>query len=151
MAFRSALERIFLQIKKAKSGCWIWTGAKSHGYAVIRMGHGKDGYNLLVHRVMLGFKRGSWKYGDLEPHHKCENPSCVRPSHLKMVSHRENILLGDSIASRNAKKERCDRGHLFTANNTILYERHRNKRISYERICRKCRRITMLKWRETHA
>jgi len=141
------LERIFSRIKKLPNGCWIWTGAKTNGYGVIHI-DGRKGYNLLVHRVMLGFGRRSWTYGGLEPHHKCENTACVRPSHLKMVTHRENLMLSRcSPSAINKRKKRCDRGHLFTASTTTIYRRKRKGWQGDERICRLCRRITDKKWR----
>ena|SRR5215475_1233835 len=143
----SLLERVFSKIKKNTSGCWIWTGAKSHGYGVVRI-DGRKGMNVLVHRLMLGLPARSWKPGDLEPHHKCENPACVRPSHLKMVTHKENMLLSRTPAAHaNAMKRVCIRGHRFTPNNTILYHRIRATNSCMERICRKCRRLTMRQWR----
>lgn len=138
------LERIFSRIKKIPNGCWIWTGAKTEGYGVIRIG-GRNGKNELVHRIMFGL--GPWKRGGPEPHHKCETPACVRPSHLKMVTHRENLMLSKCSSSINARKNQCERGHLFTPDNTILYKRKRRGWEGFERICRKCRRITMKRWR----
>ncbi len=137
------IERILPRIKVQRNGCWIWTGAKSKGYGVLRRGR----KNILVHRLLwvLGNNRKIPKKH--EPHHRCETPSCVRPFHLKMMTHHDHLLISNGAAGLNARKRRCVRGHRFTPDNTILYKRHRTWGVGYERICRACRRKTMKKWR----
>lgn len=128
------LERLLPRIQIQESGCWIWTGAKSHGYGVLRIRR----KNILVHRLMWELGNDRKIPGDLEPHHKCETSDCVRPSHLAIITHKQNILLSDCPAAKNSKKAQCSKGHRFTTENTLMYLRRRGKRTSWERICRAC-------------
>lgn len=47
----------------------------------------------------------------LEIDHLCRNRGCINPHHLEAVTHRENLLRGDTLAARNAAKTVCPRGH----------------------------------------
>ena len=43
-----------------------------------------------------------------EVDHTCNNRKCVNPTHLQLLTHRENVLKGRSPSARAARKERCD-------------------------------------------
>lgn len=69
--------------------CWIWLRATSgFGYGQIARGDGK-----LIHA-----HRAVWilTYGEIPPRfkvlHKCDNPFCVRPTHLFCGTQRDNIV-----------------------------------------------------------
>lgn len=116
------------------SPCWHWKGATDrHGYAKIKW-QGKVQY---AHRVLWENTRAPVPPGyDLD--HLCRHRSCVNPDHLECVTHRENLMRGDTIQSRNAKKTECPRGHPYTDGNT-----RRNGRGSREcKICANLRRRT---------
>lgn len=80
--------------------CWIWLGATS----------GRTGYGqLTLHNQRWLAHRRSWVLaglGDLPPIyegdlcHRCDNPPCVRPSHLFLDTHKANMH--DSIAKGRA-------------------------------------------------
>jgi hypothetical protein len=65
--------------------CWEWNGCKNaRGYGQIR---GKTA-TVHTHRLSLAFVLGR------EPSlvmHICDNPACLRPSHLKESSQKENM------------------------------------------------------------
>jgi len=81
-----AIRRFWSRVEHQKEGCWVWTGAKwRNGYGVLKF-HG---------RKNIGAHRFSWwvHYGDpgsLNVLHKCDNPSCIRPSHLFLGTYADN-------------------------------------------------------------
>ena len=52
--------------------------------------------------------------------HLCRNRKCVNPKHLESVTHRENILRGETIMAENARKTHCWRGHPLSGKNLKL-------------------------------
>lgn len=65
--------------------------------------------------------------------HRCRNRACIEPSHLQLITQRENILSGTSPVARNAAKIGCDRGHVFDETNLAVLP-------NGERRCRACHR-----------
>lgn len=109
--------------------CWNRTGTlNTSGYGVFFV----DGKNRQAHRWVYESFVGPIPDG-FEPDHLCRNRSCVNTAHLEVVTKAENILRGDGLPARNARKTHCDHGHEFTAENTrILASGHRD--------CITCRR-----------
>jgi hypothetical protein len=67
--------------------------------------------------------------------HRCDNPPCVRRSHLFLGRHLENQQ--DKVAKgrhSNSRKTHCKRRHPFTAANTYIDARG-------HRMCRACHRM----------
>ena len=72
----------------ATPGCWEWSGAKvQQGYGLIKR---KDGAQLRAHRVAYELAYGEIPAG-MFVCHRCDNPRCIRPSHLFLGSHDENM------------------------------------------------------------
>jgi hypothetical protein len=68
--------------------CWLWTASKDrHGYGRIKTG----GQVCLAHRVM--WERATGERLDAQSCilHTCDNPACVRPTHLWRGSHQDNM------------------------------------------------------------
>ena len=141
-------ERIWARVQLCliKDGeCLIWPGGKT------RAGYGKYSYRLkghlkghqiqgYVHRLAYEQIRGRIPSG-LEIDHLCRRRDCANPIHLEAVTHRENILRGDTFAARQASQTHCKRGHIFDERNTY--------RSPYgERDCRACNVIAQRERRE---
>jgi hypothetical protein len=67
--------------------CWVWTGCgDKNGYGVMKV----DGVQKRMHRIVWEQSHGPIPPG-MEICHRCDNPSCIRESHLFLGSHAENM------------------------------------------------------------
>ncbi|MEQ2006571.1 MAG: HNH endonuclease [Limisphaerales bacterium] len=67
--------------------CWEWKGTKSHqGYPKIKV----NGRPTLASHVIFFLIWGWWPNRSLGMLHKCNNPGCVNPFHLREGTQREN-------------------------------------------------------------
>ena len=100
--------------------CWEWTGYSTKGYGMFKVTNNKKAKNVSTHRY-------SWEKANetkipkgLQVCHKCNNPLCVKPSHLEIGTHSHNmrysVLYGNNKQSR---KTHCVQGHPFDESNTI--------------------------------
>lgn len=114
------------------TGCWTWSGQVSaDGYGIYGVAPRSDGRSKFAHRFLLQATGTSIPAG-AQVDHQCHNPrqcagnpclhrACVNPSHLKVVSPRENVLRSSGVAAQNARKTHCVRGHEFSEEN-VRYE-----------------------------
>lgn len=88
----SFIDRFIARVETTNTkDCWRWRGAPDTG----SLGYGRvsnDGRSLYAHRVAFEISSGK----SIEPgrviRHKCDNPICCRPSHLRNSTQAENTL-----------------------------------------------------------
>ncbi len=92
--------------KTNKRDCWEWGAGKSGtGYGSFNWGTSKEG-KIGAHRASWLISIGEIPMG-MEVLHRCDNPGCVRPSHLFLGSTKDN-----SVDKVNKKR------HAFGARNS---------------------------------
>lgn len=116
-----------------KSGdCWLWMGAREgFGYGVFSIGTGRT---VGAHRYSWQSTRGEIPSGMFVCHH-CDVPACVRPDHLFLGTHTDNMV--DMVKKgRYARAKACSAGHPWTPESTrpIVVNGRPSRR------CRICRR-----------
>jgi len=106
--------------------CWIWQGC------INNKGYGKtslDGRRMYAHRMSYEIINGRIPDG-LVIDHLCRTPACVNPNHLRVTTHRENIVAGRMRpwgeskyrgVSRNRRLTRRPWCAYLTVNGTRLY------------------------------
>ena len=108
-------ERFLLKVAvSSKEKCWNWTACLSaRGYGRFQL----NGNTYAAHRVSFVLHGGILEK-DKEIDHKCRNKSCVNPDHLQQITHKENVLIGESLQAKNKRKTHCIRGHEFKDSTT---------------------------------
>lgn len=110
--------------------CWEWLGTvDKRGYGRVYMNE----RGLFAHRVAYAIHYGGCPR--LLVCHHCDNPKCVRPSHLFLGTHKDNAQ--DCSAKgrhHEAKTTHCPQGHKYTLENTWLGNNGAGRQ------CLKCKR-----------
>ena len=129
------LEKIRIQGDKE---CWIWVYYRDpRGYgkftrSVVYDENGRSGGTpVAAHRFSHELFIGPIPEG-FQVHHKCDNPSCVKPDHLEALGVPEHVK---QTTGHPANQTHCHRGHEFTPENTRLYRGYRH--------CRACIRLRL--------
>lgn len=132
------LDRFWAKVEKTDY-CWNWIGAKdSDGYGCFSL----NKKTLSSHRISYELHVGKIPT-DLEIDHLCRNRSCCNPSHLEVVTHKENTLRGMTITAAYTKRTHCKNGHEYTKENISRSAKN------YRR-CKKCANQNSTKYYTRH-
>lgn len=83
------IDRFWSKVEKTET-CWNWTASKtSRGYGHFFHKESGKGALYYAHRVSYEMAYGEIPAG-LNIDHRCHNPSCLRPDHLRAVTQKEN-------------------------------------------------------------
>lgn len=108
-------DRFWAKVSKS-DGCWVWSGGRNaFGYGRFGIRKGRQVTIWLSHRLAWELTNGPIPEGK-HVHHVCENPACVRPDHLEVVTPREHMLRTPrSLAYRQRNQTHCKYGHPLIA------------------------------------
>jgi|SRR6266436_10149715 len=97
--------------------CWIWRAfLTKKGYASITFRSKKTYAHILSYLIHIG------PIGEgLEIDHKCRTTNCIRPSHLQAITHRENMLRGNTIVTMQTARTHCPKNHPLSGENLYVY------------------------------
>jgi len=122
-------------LRRGTAKCYPWTGfIAKNGYGMIHVKRHHKEYNLIAHRVIYEGVFGPIPEG-MTVDHICRNRACVNPSHMRLLTSRENTLCGFSPSALNARKTHCKRGHELSGYNLIC------KKSGGLRRCRTCHNL----------
>lgn len=115
-------------------GCWVWRGSTSGRgvrYGALR----RNGVTKRAHRVAWEIASGATIPDGMLVCHRCDFGLCVRPSHLFLGTHQDNMrdaaAKGRNNTAGNSAKTECKRGHPLSGDNLFI-------RSNGSRECRTC-------------
>ena len=132
------IRRFECKFMENSNGCWEWCSSKNYkGYGRMTIKFKNKFICPQAHRISYIIFNSPIPHG-MTVHHICNNKWCVNPSHLTLLTEKENRELSGCYSSINKRKTHCIRGHKFTNENTYVYIK---KDGSKHRHCIACRKL----------
>lgn len=132
-----------IAIPEDRNKCWNWTASKYDSNKTLPYGKFYfKGRMLLAHRFSFEYFNSKIPTEQMVLH-KCDNASCVNPSHLFLGSQEDNMKDMSKKGrhkSPNKEKTHCRKGHEYFGDN--LYIDSLGKRH-----CKRCRKDTQLAYK----
>jgi HNH endonuclease len=112
-------ERFWNHVEVTES-CWLWTGAlNQYGYGNFVVKASRPTKNIGAHRFSHLIFKGPIPKGK-EIDHLCKVRRCIHPQHIESVTHRENLMRGETLGALNARKTHCYKGHSLSGDNLLI-------------------------------
>ena len=108
------IDRFWERVIIKPSGCWDWQGFLDNGYGFFQV----NSRNIRPHRFSFTYFTGIDIPKGLDLDHLCRNRRCVNPTHLEIVTRKENLRRGSPLYLFGT----CSKGHTLTSDN--IYWRH---------------------------
>lgn len=134
MTFPFTQEEFLSRTKVVSGDCRIPLNLKTGEPLATRFGYSALNVKPKVyqaHRVAWILANGPVPEG-LVLDHLCRNRACCEVTHLELVTHRINLLRGETVTARNAAVTHCPRNHEYNEENTLMKNKTRQ--------CRACHR-----------
>lgn len=101
----------FVRVPDDPDGCWTWTGARVRGYGQFQV---RRGTTRRAHRVSWELANGAIP-DDLYVLHRCDNRGCVRPDHLFLGDHLDNMRDAVQKGRMTGPRGEAQGRHILTA------------------------------------
>lgn len=117
-------EEAFAARTEWQGDCLVWTGGTNrNGYGTLKVGHGP----VLAHRYAYAKALGEIPEG-LILDHKCQNPPCCNPEHLRLATHKQN---GENLVGARPNSVSGFRGVHWDSKSRKWYVRVMHNRKTY--------------------
>lgn len=115
------------------SGCILWPKPDEQGYCRLFV-DGKKGVRM--HRIVYELEKGAIPEG-LVIDHLCRNRACINVEHLEAVSPATNALRGFGAPALNARKIKCNKGHIYEEVGLVKADKGGRRCVACAKIARK--------------
>lgn len=101
------------------TGCWLWVRyCDPAGYGRVYWDKRADRAHIVVYRLLVGPVPAGLELDHVKER-GCRWRCCCNPAHLEPVTHRVNLLRGDTSTAEWAGREECPQGHPLEPGNLV--------------------------------
>lgn len=110
-----SISRVFAKITiNSNNGCWVWNGSTtSGGYGNVRINKKLYRTHRLMYKLFVGEIPNGKGRNIPVLDHLCNNRLCCNPTHLQLISDRDNILKGNGATAKKHRQVYCKNGHIL--------------------------------------